>query len=109
MANQSGFLARMQAEKNAIMSVTEGVTRQFDVDTLQIALNRDGLGYDKIMRITLLWEEVRKEYNKALRPKDPEADVAQEHMDREMVRIIRGKQELLPFSARYPDLKKVKY
>lgn len=110
MGNQSGLLARIQEEKNLVMSVTEGVTRQFDVDTLQIALNRcEGMGYDKIMRITLAWEEVRREYNKALRPRDPEADVAQEHMDREMVRIIRGKAELIPFAKRYPDLRKVKY
>lgn len=110
MGNQSGLLARIEAQKNEVMSVTEGITRQFDVDTMQIALNRaEGLGYDKIMNITRIWEDVRKEYHKALRPKDPEADVAQEHMDREMVRIIRGKAELIPFPNRYPDLKKVRY
>ena len=110
MANRSAYLAKIHAERNAVISVTEGMTRQFDVDTLQIALNRcEGWGYDRIMRLTLEWEKVRMEYRKALWPKDPEADVAQEHMDREIVRIIRGKQELIPFAMRYPDLKKVKY
>lgn len=108
MANQ--YLAKKQAEWTAVAKMSEGITRQFDVDTLQIALNRaEGLGYDKIRRITKEWAQVQEEYAKALKPKDPEADVAQEHMDREMSRIIRGKQELIPFSARYPELRKVRY
>ena len=38
-----------------------------------------------------------------------EADVRQEHMDRVMAQIISGKQELIPFAERYPELKKVRY
>lgn len=38
-----------------------------------------------------------------------EADVRQEHMDRVMTQIISGKQELIPFAERYPELKKVRY
>lgn len=30
-------------------------------------------------------------------------------MDRVMTQIISGKQELIPFSERYPELKKVRY
>ena len=33
----------------------------------------------------------------------------QEHMDRVMAQIISGKQELIPFAERYPELKKVRY
>ena len=110
MGNQSGFLARIRDEKNAIAKMSENVTRQYDVDTLQIALNRcEGMGYDKIVRVSRVWAEVQEEYKKALKPRDPEADVAQEHMDRELARIIRGRKELIPFGKRYPELKKVKY
>lgn len=37
------------------------------------------------------------------------ADVMQEHMDRVMAQIISEKAELIPFPARYPDLKEIKY
>lgn len=51
----------------------------------------------------------RKEYRPALDYKNPAADVCQEHMDRVMAQIISGKQELIPFAERYPELKKVTY
>lgn len=108
---KNAYLQRQEAKRQAFMGAAEGTTRQFDVDTLQIAINKtEGWGYDRIMRLTLAWEQARAEYGAALSPtKNAEADVAQEHMDQALMRIIGKRQELIPFEERYPDLKKVRY
>ena len=61
------------------------------------------------MRLTHDWIDTQREYKPALNCKDPEADVRQEHMDRVLAEIIRGKAKLIPFLDRYKDLKKVRY
>ena len=53
--------------------------------------------------------ETQDEYRLALNPSNSEADVAQEHLDRMLAQIINGKQALIPFSERYPELKGIKY
>lgn len=108
---QSGYLKRKYAEKDDVMHVTEHIIEQFMTDTLQIAANRcNKMGYDSIMRLTAAWQEVQKEYRPALNPtKNNEADVAQDHMDKELTRIIRKKAVLIPFEERYPNLKRVRY
>lgn len=107
---QSGYLERQQAQKNALMHQTELLVKQYMLDTLLISLNRHrGFGYDRLMEILDEWEKTRDEYRPALDPKDPECDVAQEHMDRALDRIINGKMELIPFAERYQDLRPVKY
>ena len=111
MAKQSEYLKRREAEWNALLAVSEaGMAMQFAMDTLQMALHQtEGWGYDRIMRITHNWVAVQREYKPALDCRNPEADVCQEHMDRVMAQIISGKQELIPFAERYPELKKVRY
>lgn len=106
---KSGLLQRQADRENAVMHAAEMLSKQYMVDTAQIALHRLGWGFDRIMRFTEEWQAVREEYRKALNPKDPEADVEQEHMDRALDQIINGKMELIPFYERYPDLKKVRY
>ncbi len=66
-------------------------------------------GYDRIMRLTEAWHDVRAEYSAVMNPGNPDADVMQEHMDRVMVQIINGRQPLKPFASRYPELMKVTY
>lgn len=39
----------------------------------------------------------------------PEQDVFQEHLDRQLVEIMRGKQALIPFAQRYSYLREIKY
>ena len=110
MAKPSAYVARIKEEKQEAMSITERVTRQMMFDTLQVTLNEFGWGYDRIKPLCDRWQENYDKYAKALRPtKDDEADVAQEHLDREIKRIINGKQEFFPFYERYPDIVKVKY
>lgn len=107
---KSGLLQRQADRENAVMHAAEMLSKQYMVDTLQITLNKkEGWGYDRIVRLCEEWEETRQEYRKALNPKDPEADVEQEHMDMAISRIINGRMELIPFYERYPDLKKVRY
>ena len=110
MAKQSGYLQRREAELNATFNAGAAMAMQFAMDTLQMALHQtEGWGYDRIMRITHNWVAAQREYKPALNCKDPEADVRQVHMDRVLAQIINGKAELIPFSDRYKDLKKVSY
>lgn len=110
MAKQSGYLQRREAELDAAFNAGAAMAMQFAMDTLQMALHqKEGWGYDRIMRVTHEWMETQREYRPALNCKDPEADVRQVHMDRVLTQIISGKQELHPFESRYPELKKIKY
>jgi hypothetical protein len=111
MSKQSGFLKR-QAEKSEDMSMKiQLTTRQFMIDTLQIALREDlGWGFDRIMKLTEAWENRRREYTPAIDPRDVECDVKQEHMQRVFEDICAVK-KLKPhtFKERYPYLKDVRY
>ena len=110
MPKQSSFLKQQQQIQNNVMHAAEALTRQFMLDTLQITLHKDfGWGYDRQLQLLEAWEKRRAEYRKALDPKDPEADVAQEHMDDAIVEMMAGRQPLIPFAERYPELKKIKY
>ena len=110
MAKQSAYLQRREAELDATFNAGAAMAMQFAMDTLQMALHQtEGWGYDRIMRITHNWVAVQREYKPALDYRNPEADVRQVHMDRVMTQIISGKQELIPFAERYPELKKVRY
>lgn len=108
MANK--FLEKQYETIDVYAQRAERLTKQYMIDTLQLAIARsEGWGFDRIMRLTEYWDEVREEFRPALNPKHVEADVAQEHMDREMMQIIRGKMKLIPFARRYPELKSIKY
>ena len=110
MAKQSGYLQRRNAELDAVFWAGAAMAAQFAVDTLQMTMHQqEGWGYSRIMRVTHKWMETQREYKSALNCKDPEADVRQVHMDRVLAEIINGKAELIPFPARYPDLKEIKY
>ena len=110
MAKQSGYLQRRDAELEAAFNAGAATALQFATDTLQMTIHqKDGWGYDRIMHLTKDWVDTQREYKPALNCKDKAADVRQEHMDRVLAEIINGKAELIPFPARYPDLKKIKY
>lgn len=107
----SAYAARMQRERDAYMQTAERITRQFDMDTLHIALSRYeklSLGYQRIMEINDLWAGVRAEYKDALLPGD-EADVARHHLDAELLQIAKDEGLVIPFEDRYPELKRIKY
>lgn len=110
MAKQSGFLQKQLEIQNNVMRAAESLSKQYMMDTLQITLHKDfGWGNDRQLQLLEAWRKRREEYRPALDPKNPEADVAQEHMDTAIRQIIGGRQEFYPFYERYPDLKKIKY
>lgn len=108
---KNAYLEKQKAAKTEFMHKVEHIVRQYDIDTLCIALNRhDKYGYDRIMELLEFWHEVRVEFRDAINPDcSVEADVAQEHMDRELERIMRGKAPLIPFEERQLYVKKIKY
>lgn len=110
MAKQSAYLQRRNAELDAAFNAGAAMALQFATDTLQITIHqKDGWGFDRVMRLTHDWIDTQREYKPALNCKDPAADVCQEHMDRVLKEIIRDKAELIPHAERYKDLKKVTY
>lgn len=110
MPKRSGMQIYADKYAQAKVEAAQLLISQYMTDTLQMALHQsEGWGYDRIMRLYAAWKAIQREYMPALNPSDPEADVMQEHMDRVMAQIISGKQDLIPFGSRYPELKKVKY
>ena len=110
MAKISGMQRYAEQYAQAKLQAAQLMMIQYMTDTLQMTLHQtEGWGYDRIMRLTEAWHDIREEYSAAINPSNPDADVMQEHMDRVMVQIINGKQELIPFGSRYPELKRIKY
>ena len=65
MSGKSYLLYKQAQIKEDAYRTAERITRQYDTDTLQIALSRYpklNLGYDRIMEICELWESVQDEY-----------------------------------------------
>ena len=110
MNGKNAWIEKQKAAKNAVMHSAENLTKQYMLDTLCIAIHEsEGWGYGRIKRLLNAWMETQEEYRLALNPSNNEADVAQEHLDRMLIQIINGKQDLIPFAKRYPELKGIKY
>nr|DAH27948.1 MAG TPA: hypothetical protein [Caudoviricetes sp.] len=101
------FVKRLRRERDAAMGVAERCTRQYELDCWQIALARYDklkLGYQRIMEITALADQVREEYSGAVLA-GPEQDVHRAHMDAELAQIMRDQADrLIPFERRYQEL-----
>lgn len=113
MSNKNGYLAKKDAEKQATIRGTELIVKQYCIDTLLITLHEQhGWGYDRLMQLLDDWQATRIKYKDAVNPdpkdKKNETTYQQAKIDRMMVQIIRGKQELIPFEERYPTLRKIK-
>lgn len=107
---KNAYLQKRELERETWIHTAERLTEQFMTDTLQMTLHEHyGFGYDRIMELMERWREMLQEYRPALNSKNAECDVKQEHMDRAMLQILRGKADLIPFEERYPELRKVRY
>lgn len=107
---KNDLLLRQRQREDAIMKAAERLMEQFMEDTLECAAHRCGVGYADLCRILDVWDAVKKEYASAMMPNsDPEADVAQEHMDREIQSICGKRRTIDPFRVRYPELKTITY
>jgi len=103
-------MKKHQQDIDDYASVYRYIIQQFDIDTLQIAMNRfESYGYKRIMRLMKEWEQVRHELYPAINPRDPECDVAQEKMQRMIEAICKDHVRPIPFANRYPHLKGVSY
>ena len=107
---KNAYLERQKAAKMDFMHSVELIIKQYCVDTLLITMHEEyGWGYDRLIKLMDQWADNRSRFQEAINPDCVEADVAQEHVDRIMRRIITGKQELIPFAERYHTLKQIKY
>ena len=107
---QSGYMEKQLAMRQALIDATERVTQQLMMDTLQIVLHNElGFGYERIMRITKAWGSEYNHYHDVFNVKHAEADVLRVHLDRELTDILKGRQELIPFEERYPEIKEIAY
>ena len=118
MGCKNAYLKKLQEEREAdkryMMNWTELIMKQYCIDTLQITIHEHfGWGVDRIDELTKLWQQNMNKYQEAINPdnkdKANEADCWQERMDREFIKILRGKRQLMPFEERYPRLDKIKY
>lgn len=109
MPKQSGYLQRQAAREQIIIDAVDQTARQLMLDTLQITLHTEyGWGFDRIKALSEAWAKVYNQLHGAVE-RGPEQDVAQEHLDRALLEIMRGKQELIPFAQRYPHLREIRY
>ena len=111
MRKQSGFLKKHEQQKEELLQKGQGIIIQYMVDTLQMTLRTEyGWGYDRIMKLTEKWRDVRIEHKEAIEPHNSMADVKQEYMQRVFRDICAYKKiEPLTFDERYPYLTKIRY
>ena len=108
MAN---YAQRREAWIRAAAEAGEQVGTQRMADLMALALNdpavmgKDVLGPERIKRVYARLHELEAELAQAWR-KGGEQDYAQAKLDRELKRIFGG--EFVPFSERYPDVRKPK-
>ena len=106
---KSGYLQRQAIRDQAVVLAVEQTTQQLMLDTLQVTMHREyGWGYDRIKALSEQWAALYNHFHGAI-DRGPEQDVFQEHLDRQLVEIMRGKQALIPFAQRYPYLREIKY
>ena len=111
MGKQSGFLLKQELRERDLIIKAQGIIIQYMLDTLQVTLREDyGKGYDSIMDLMDKWTAKRKYYQAVLEPRNPEADVMREHMQR-VLRDIGARKKIVPpeFDDRYPFLNRIKY
>lgn len=102
---KSGYLDRIRAQRLEAMAVAERCMRQYMMDTMQLTLHDElGFGYDRIRKFTEAWAEIYEQFREAVTG-GPEQDYCQAKMDALMAEIIRDKQDLIPFEARYPEVR----
>ena len=111
MSRQSGFLLKQEQKEQDLLLKVQGIMIQYMVDTLQITLREEcGWGYDRIMRLTDQWKGTRMQYQAAIEPRNPMADVQREYMQRVFRDICAYKKiEPLEFEDRYPYLNRIRY
>ena len=101
----SYLLKERKARDQEMISLGMQIGEQFQIDIMQVALNEVfGFGYDRIKKLMHEEEKLGAYYIDALHV-CMEQDVKQAQLDRALLRIVNGKQELYDFQHRYPAIK----
>lgn len=109
---KNGYMEKLKAEKQALLTVGEETGFQKCFDFVQLALRdprvvgSDAWGRERLKRLFEIVAEYDKQYMTAFRC-EAESDVMQDHLDRRL-REIAG-DDLQPFPVRYPYIKMQKY
>lgn len=110
MAKVNAFLADLQQKHEDEIDAALDIMKQFMMDTVQVTMAQEfGWGYDRIMRMTLAWQQIYDEFKPALNSRNAEADYLREKLDRLLQQICDGHQDLIPWRERYPDSKEITY
>lgn len=102
---KSGLLQRQADDRARAYSNAQHIERQLMMDTAQIALHKLGWGYKRIYKFCVEWVKLREYYTGALKIDNPEADVYRDHLDKEIIDIVKDNAEFVPFDERYPEVK----
>lgn len=116
--SKNSFAAKILAHETEVrteaLNIGWEIGWQSAMDFIAMVLNnpdvmgaKNTLGGDKIYKITTAVMQAEKEYYRAFKPFDPEADVWQERIDVVQKKIYKDKFQ--PFEERYPGLKKIQY
>lgn len=81
---------------------------QRTLDLVEIALHRNGWGFDRINALLDLLREL-DQYYAAAWDMTMESDVFQERLDAELRDIVKDRQEFIPFEKRYPEVRQLGY
>lgn len=99
---------RMQEAKSAGMREGLMMGMQFTSDVLLICLHRQGWGFERAKRLLdQMWEAA--DYFADGFVLCMEQDGRQEQMDRELLDLIKGRQDFSPFRERYPNVMSLGY
>lgn len=102
---KNSFLAKQQAIQREC--VNQGIRhgQQYAIDIVEVALHRQGWGYDRIKRLVDDIRDIADYYAPSMHP-GMEQEVYQERMDRELKDLVKGRQEFATFEERYPLVRK---
>lgn len=102
---KNSFLAKQQAIQHEC--VNQGIRhgQQYAIDIVEVALHRQGWGYDRIKRLVDDIRDIADYYAPSMHP-GMEQEVYQERMDRELKDLVKGRQEFATFEERYPLVRK---
>lgn len=102
---KNSLAARMSRQSDDMFNSGHRVGQQQIIDYLAIALNEEGWGYDRIMRVITRVHDLNVEFFDSLNEKRcDDADVLQEHLDSLLREICKG-HDFMPFAERYPEIK----
>lgn len=79
-------------------------------DVTQVVLHREfGFGYDRMLKFSNALNEYYAHYYIAIDSRDPSAEELREYLDRELLDVVKDRQEIKRFEERYPWIKPIDY